>query len=309
MQESNRKVVLIGIGSVGTSFAYSLTQHNIADELVIIDLNQKKALGEAKDLAQGAAFLNHKIKVSATDNYETCNNASIVVITAGFNQHPGETRLDLIKKNSVIFKEIVTKVMKSGFKGLFLVATNPVDILTYYTWKISGLPHHKVIGSGTTLDTARLKFLIGQKLNINVQSIHAGIIGEHGDSSVATWHGSSIGMRPIKEFLSKEEMDDLHQGVIKAAYEIIQLKGATNHAIGLGLTNIVDAIFQNSSRVLNLSSYLKKFDVYTGYPSIITNDGVREVIEPNLSDEELSDFMASVEVIKKTISSLDIEIE
>ena len=304
MNESLRKVVVIGIGSVGTSFAYSLIQHNIIDELVLIDINKNKASGEAKDLAQGAAFLNHKVKVTAEDNYLACTDASIVVITAGFNQHPGETRLDLIKKNSEIFKDIVTKVVATGFSGIFLIATNPVDILTYYTWKISGFPHNRVIGSGTTLDTARLRFLIGQKLNINVQSVHVSIIGEHGDSSVATWSSGNIGMRSIDEFLSKDERELLHKDVVKAAYEIIQLKGATNHAIGLGLTHIVDAIFQNSFRVLNVSSYLEEYDVYTGYPSIITKDGVSETIKPSLSDEENENFLKSIEVLKNTLKIL-----
>ena len=302
----NNKVVLIGCGNVGMSYAYSLlNQSTYVNELVLIDLNRDRIIGEAMDLNHCLAFAPSTINIHVGD-YEDCKDAKIVVIAAGANQKPGETRLDLINKNSVIFKDIVSSVMASGFDGIFLVATNPLDIMTYLTYKYSGLPRNKVIGTGTSLDTVRLQYLVGDKLNIHPKNIQAYIIGEHGDSEFVPWSNANIGLQKITDFLSEEDMQKIEHEVRNAAYEIINKKGATYYGIGMVLTRITNAILGDENMIFSISNYDETNDVYIGLPAIVNKDGIRDKVYIKLTDEETEKLVNSIKVIKDTINSLDI---
>ncbi|ASQ28918.1 L-lactate dehydrogenase [Borrelia miyamotoi] len=310
------KVVLVGAGGVGSSFAYALTIDNsLVHELVIIDVAQNKAKGEVMDLNHGQMFLEKNIKIRF-GNYNDCSDADIVVITAGLNQKPGETRLDLVDKNTRIFKEIVTSVVSSGFRGIFVIASNPVDIMTYVTMKYSNFPTHKVIGTGTTLDTSRLRYFLADRLDVNTQNVHSYIMGEHGDSSFATWDETKIAMKPLSEYIAEgkireEELDKIYKNVVNAAYEVIKLKGATYYAIGLGIKKIVNAIISDQNLILPISSYINGQysnsikDIYIGAPSIIYKDGVKEVLDFKISDREIEKFKASANRLKSYIDKIE----
>lgn len=221
----NNKVVVIGCGNVGMSYAYALlNQRTNVGELVLIDLDEERVEGEVMDLNHCLAFAPSQINIKA-GSYEDCKDAKLVVIAAGANQNPGETRMDLINKNSAIFKNIVTSVTKSGFDGIFLVATNPLDVMTYLTWKYSKFLSSKVLGSGTSLDTSRLRYLIGSKIGVSPKNIHAYVVGEHGDSEFVPWSNANVGLQNIKNFLKEEELEEICDEVKNAAYEIINKKG------------------------------------------------------------------------------------
>ena len=282
----NNKIVIIGCGNVGMSYAYALLNQNTnVNELVLIDLDKERAIGEAMDLNHGIAFAPGRINIKAGD-YSDCKDADIVCIAAGANQNPGETRMDLINKNSVIFKSIVTEVMKNEFDGIFLIATNPLDVMTYLTWKYSNLPHNRIIGSGTSLDTSRLRFMIGEKLNISPKSVHAYIIGEHGDSEFAPFSNATIGLQNIHNFLNDDELNKIYHNVKNAAYEIINRKKATYYGIGMCLVRITNAILNNENSIITVSSYDKENDIFMGIPSIINRNGVRERVYVELNEEE-----------------------
>ena len=310
------KVVLIGAGGVGSSFAYALTIDNsLVHELIIIDVAQEKAKGEVMDLNHGQMFLEKNIKIRF-GNYNDCSDADIVVITAGLNQKPGETRLDLVGKNTKIFKDIITSVVASRFNGIFIIASNPVDIMTYVTMKYSNFPIHRVIGTGTTLDTSRLKYFLAERLGVNTQNIHSYIMGEHGDSSFATWDETKIAMKPLSEYIAEgkireEELDEIHKNVVNAAYEVIKLKGATYYAIGLGIKSIVNAIIGNQNIILPISSYINGQygnsikDIYIGAPSVVCRNGVKEVIDFKISDREIKKFEDSANQIKSYIDKIE----
>lgn len=303
------KVVLIGTGAVGSSYAFSMLNQGVCDELVLIDLNEQKSMGDVMDLNHGVLYAPTSTKVSF-GKYTDCVDASLVVICAGANQKPGETRLELVEKNMAIFKNIVGQVMDSGFDGIFLIATNPVDILTYATWKFSGLPKERVIGSGTILDTARFRYLLGENFGVAPHSVHASIIGEHGDTEVAVWSSANIAGIPLKDYLAKEDGEDQEEKmkeiavqVRDAAYEIIEAKGSTYYGIAMGLTRISRAILQNQDVVLTVSALLEgEFghdDVYIGVPAVINRQGIRDVVEIPLSDREKELFDHSVNTLKK----------
>ncbi|RSK27846.1 L-lactate dehydrogenase [Bacillus sp. HMF5848] len=304
------RVVLIGTGFVGSSYAFALLNQGVTEELVLIDLNQEKAEGDAMDLNHGIAFAPSPTKVWFGD-YSDCENADIVVITAGANQKPGETRLDLVEKNTKIFKGIVDQVMSNGFNGIFLVATNPVDILSYAVWKFSGLPKERVIGSGTILDTARFRYLLGDHFNVDARNVHAYIIGEHGDTELPVWSHADIGGRPILKIVetsdkhTKEDLEDIFVNVRDAAYKIINAKGATYYGIAMGLVRVTKAILQNENSVLTVSCLLDgEFghkDVYIGVPAVVNRHGIREIVELDLNDQEKQQFEHSVDVLKKTM--------
>src|SRR5690606_20279891 len=293
-QSKTTRIVVIGTGFVGSSYAYALVNQGLCNELVLIDINQKKAEGDAMDLGHTVPF-GAPMRIWAGD-YADCRDADLVVITAGANQRPGETRLDLADRNAKIFRSIVDDVMKSGFDGLFLVATNPVDILSYATWKFSGLPAHRVIGSGTILDTARLRHLLSGAYQVNPQNVHAYIIGEHGDTELPVWSHTSIGVRPISDFLkrgigpSQEELDQIFLQVRDAAYHIIERKGATYYAIAMGLARLTRAVLNDENSVLTVSTLLNGEygleDIFIGVPAVVNRSGVREVMDLNLSEEE-----------------------
>ncbi|MEI3499673.1 MAG: L-lactate dehydrogenase [Bacilli bacterium] len=300
----NNKIVIIGCGNVGMSYAYALLNQNTnVNELVLIDLDKERAIGEAMDLNHGIAFAPGKINIKAGD-YSDCKDADIVCIAAGANQNPGETRMDLINKNSVIFKSIVTEVMKNEFDGIFLIATNPLDVMTYLTWKYSNLPHSRIIGSGTSLDTSRLRFMIGEKLNISPKSVHAYIIGEHGDSEFAPFSNATIGLQNIHNFLNDDELNKIYHNVKNAAYEIINRKKATYYGIGMCLVRITNAILNNENSIITVSSYDKENDIFMGIPSIINRNGVRERVYVELNEEETKKLQNCVNIIKDAINTI-----
>lgn len=302
------KVVLIGCGNVGMAYAYSLiNQKDYVKELVLIDINKEKAEGEALDLNHCAQFANTKIKVRVGD-YTDCSDARIVVIAAGSNQEVGETRMDLIHKNSKIFKSIISNVVASGFDGIFIVATNPLDVMTYITLKYSKFPTNKVLGSGTTLDTARLRYLLSEKVGISEKNIEAYVIGEHGDSEFIPWSNASIALKNINEFLTQEEMNQVEHEVRNSAYEIIKKKGATAYGIGICLTKITNAILEDKNVVLTVSSYDKENDICISTPTIVNANGVREKLYIPLNEEETSKLINSINVIKEAINNVSTEL-
>ncbi|MDD4608235.1 MAG: L-lactate dehydrogenase [Bacilli bacterium] len=300
----NNKVIIIGCGNVGMSYAYALlNQKTNVQELVLIDLDKKRIEGEAMDLNHCLAFAPSKINIRV-GSYEDCKDANIICIAAGANQNPGETRMDLINKNSKIFKSIITEVMNNGFKGIFLIATNPLDIMTYLTWKYSGLPTSKIIGSGTSLDTARLRYMIGSKLNINPKNVHAYVMGEHGDSEFVAWSNARVGLQSIDEYLTEEEKESIYIDVRDAAYDIINRKGATYYGIGMCLVRITNAILGDENSIITVSSYDETNDIFIGGPSIINKDGLRERVYLKLNDEETDKMNHSVKIVKNAIDEI-----
>ena len=308
-----RKIVLVGTGFVGMSMAYSLLNQGGINELVLIDVLKDKALGEAMDLAHGMPCAPEDMIIKAGD-YDECKDANIVVITAGLNQKPGQTRLDLASANAKIMKEITENVVNSGFKGIFLVASNPVDLMTYVVKQVSGFPSSKVIGSGTALDTARLRYLVGKYLKVSSKNVHAYIMGEHGDSSFVPWNHAYVGCKKMKEIMedNKHPMSDLEKiytEVQQAAYEIINRKKATYYGIGLGLTKIIKAIINNQNEIMTVSTYLNgeygHSGLYIGVPTVINSKGAREILELQLEGEEKEKFDKSCETLMSMKEEID----
>lgn len=306
------RVALIGSGFVGASYAFAMLNQGITSELVIIDMNHKKAEGDAMDLNHGLPFASN-MRIWAGD-YSDCKDAEVVVITAGANQAPGETRLDLIHKNAAIIKSIVKSVMDSGFDGIFIVASNPVDVLTYATYKYSGLPPSRIIGSGTILDSARLRFLISEELDIDPRSVHAYIMGEHGDTELPVWSHVTIGGLRLTDYLerhsipSPERFHEIFINVRDAAYHIIERKGATYYGIAMGLARLTTAVLRNEGSVLSVSAYMNGQyglnDIYIGGPAVVDRNGIKDVVELVLVPEELELLKHSADVMKKAIHSI-----
>ncbi len=298
------KVALIGCGNVGMAYSYALVNQKVyVDELVLIDINKDKCEGEAMDLNHCMAYSPSKIKVRVGD-YSDCKDSKIVVIAAGANQAPGETRMDLIHKNSKIFSSIVGSIMDSGFDGVIVVATNPLDIMTYLTLKYSGLPANRVIGSGTTLDTSRLRFLLSEKIRVNPKNIEAYVIGEHGDSEFIPWSNVNIAYKKIKDILSEEEMNEIEEEVRTSAYTIIEKKGATAYGIGMCLVKITNAILENKNTILPVSSWDQENRICISTPAIVGSVGVKEKIFIPLNEEETEKLKNSIETIKNAINCL-----
>lgn len=308
------KVAIIGTGMVGMSYAYSMVNQGICEELVLIDINKEKTEGEAIDLNHGLSFAPRKMNIYAGD-YADLKDAALVCITAGPAPIEGETRLDTLNKSIVVMKSIISNIKTSGFDGIILVATNPVDIMTYAAWKLSGFDKSKVIGSGTTLDSARLRSVLADKFDINQKNIHAYVIGEHGDSQFVPWSYALCGVEPIYHLASKnrgisfEELSDIEDEVRNVAYKIIKAKKATYYGIGMSLARITKAILENENSILSVSAYLGgKYghdDVYISVPSVINRNGVREVVELPLDKIEKEKFDKSVVVMKENIAKLD----
>ena len=313
MESKKRKVVLIGTGFVGMSMAYSiLNQGAGVNELVLIDVQKDKAEGEAMDLSHGIPYSKNDLKVKAGD-YDECKNADIVVITAGANQKPGQTRLELSETNAKIMKDITLKVVSSGFKGIFLIATNPVDIMTKFVQEVSGFNPTKVIGSGTVLDTARLRFLLGKYLGISDKNVHAYIMGEHGDASYVPWEHSYIGCKKILDVIKDnnknvQDLDKIYIEVRDSAYEIIAKKKATYYGIGLGLVHIIQNILNDTNQILTVSAYLDgqygQKDIYIGVPCIINGNGVREILELKLDDENQKKLDNSARILYEMMDTI-----
>lgn len=306
---TKRKVVLVGAGFVGMSFAYSLLNQGGVDELVLIDVNKDKTIGEEMDLSHGLPYAPHKMDIKAGD-YDECKDANIVVITAGLSQKPGQSRLELAVANAKIMKEITQNVMNNGFKGIFIVASNPVDLMTYVVAEVSGMPKSRVIGSGTVLDTARLRYLIAEYLQVSSKNVHAYILGEHGDSSLVPWEHCYVGCKKMIEIMKDnnhpmEDLKKIHDEVWKAAYEIIEKKKATYYGIGMALNRLVKAILNDENAILTVSTYQNneygQEGMYIGVPAILNKDGVKEILELKLNDEDQQKFNHSCEIMKENI--------
>ena len=315
MEKDAKKVALVGTGMVGITYAYEMLNQNGCDEMVLIDINKERVIGESMDLNHSLPFAPSAMKIYAGD-YSDCSDADIVVICAGVAQKSGESRLNLLNRNVAVFKTIIDPIVKSGFNGIFLVATNPVDIMTYITRKISGFPAKQVIGSGTTLDTARLRFLIGEYFDVNPRNIHAYVIGEHGDSEFVPWSQALISTKPVIDIVnqndrfSMNELLNIQEEVRTSAQVIIKAKQATYYGIGMALTRITNAIFQNENSVLTVSSMLNgefgEHDVTLGIPAIVNRNGIKGILELNLSSDEMSQFKNSCETLRKFYIDLDI---
>ena len=292
------KVVIIGCGNVGSSYAYALlNQRTYVNELVLVDVNHEKALGDAMDLNHCLAFAPSKMKIYAGE-YKDTHDADIVVIAAGVNQKPGETRLELLDRNKKIMEDIVSNVLKNGFNGIFLVATNPVDIMTNIIFKASKFPSDKVIGSGTSLDSARLRFLIGEKINVNPKNVHAYVIGEHGDSEFIPWSNATIGLNGINDYLNKDELEKIENEVKNSAYYIIEKKGFTNYGIGVCLVKITNAILGDENTIISVSCYNSEHELYISSPAILGRSGIKEIIKLNLTNDEKEKFQNSINTLK-----------
>jgi L-lactate dehydrogenase len=306
MPSAKTRIVVIGVGAVGATTAYTLLLRGRADELVLIDANKAKAKGDALDMNHGMPFMGNT-KVWAGD-YADCAEADIIIITAGAAQKPGETRIDLLKRNVAIFESITTEVLKYNKDGILLIASNPVDVMSYFTWKKSGWPKHRVIGSGTLLDSARFRYLISEKLNIDPRSVHAHIVGEHGDSELPLWSLANVAGTEIE--LTEEDKQQIFTHTRDAAYEIIEAKGATYYAIALALDRICTAILRNESAVLNVSTLLENYhgvsDVYLGVPCVVDRTGVREVLKLNITEDEKELLNRSSEKLKGIIRSISL---
>jgi len=308
--QNHQKVMLVGDGAVGSSYAYAMALQGIAEEFGIIDVVKERTEGDALDLLDATGYTYPKKIYSA--EYSDCKDADLVVITAGAPQKPGETRLDLVNKNLRILSTIVKPVVESGFQGIFLVAANPVDILTYATWKFSGFPKERVLGSGTSLDTARLRVAMADLTGIkDPRSMHAYIMGEHGDSEFAAYSSASIGSLPFLDWakehdVSKETLEKIEDDVRNKAYEIINKKGATFYGVAAALARISKAILRDEDTVLPVSAYMDGQygidDVYIGTPAVVCADGIKQVIEVPLNEEEQTKMTESAKTLKQVLN-------
>ncbi|QZN93850.1 L-lactate dehydrogenase [Limosilactobacillus panis] len=306
MSKNHQKVVLVGDGAVGSSYAFAMAQQGIAEEFAIVDIIKKRTEGDALDLEDATAFTAPKNIYSA--DYDTCKDADLVVITAGAPQKPGETRLQLVDKNLKIIKSVVEPIMKSGFDGIFLVAANPVDILTYAVQKFSGFPKNKVVGSGTSLDSARLRVALAKKFNVDPRDVSANIMAEHGDSEFAAYSSATIGGKPLldiakEQSVSTDELLKIEDDVRNKAYEIINRKGATFYGVATALMRISRAILRDENAVLPIGAPMNGEyglkDLYIGTPAVVNASGVARVIEVPLNDREKKAMAASAAELEK----------
>lgn len=315
MNSNPRKAAIIGCGQVGASIAFRFLQQGLFTRLVLLDANQDKAEGEAMDLRDGLPY-GAAMEITA-GNYDDVADCALVVITAGANQKPGETRLDLIGKNTAILRSVLKEITSRDFGGILLVVSNPVDVLTYAAWRLSGYPKERVIGSGTVLDTGRLKQLLGAELRVDSRNVHAFIIGEHGDSELAVWSEANVSGLDLEDFscargrcLSKEDRERLYREVRDSAYQIIQRKGATYYGIAMAVGRIAEAIVKDEHAVLPVSVVLEGQYGLEGLalsiPSIVSRNGLQEILEIPLSQEEQGALKASAEQMREAIGTLDL---
>lgn len=306
------KISIIGTGFVGSTTAYTLLLSGLVSELVLVDKNKRKAEGEAMDLNHGVPFVR-PVKIIAGD-YKDCEGSNIVVITAGANQKPGETRIDLVRKNTEVFSTIIPEVVKYCSDSILVVVTNPVDILTYITYKLSGFSKNKVIGSGTVLDTARFKALLGEHVGIDARNVHTYVLGEHGDTEVAAWSITSIAGMSMEEFCQScktcngESREAIFEDVRTAAYDVIERKEATYYAVGLTIKRIVEAILRDENSILTVSSLIENRygidDVCLSLPTIVNSEGVKHVLEVHLDEKEKESLINSAESLKEIIRTV-----
>jgi L-lactate dehydrogenase len=313
LQTPPTRIAIVGTGNVGATFAYALTLSGLAAEIVLIDLNRARAEGEAMDLNHAVPFA-HPTRIWAGD-YADCAGATVTVVAAGVNQKPGETRLDLVRRNAAIFGEIIPEIARRNPDGILLIATNPVDVLTYTSLQLSGLPSQRVIGSGTILDTARFRYLLSQYFQVDARSVHAHIIGEHGDSEVPVWSLANIAGLRLPAYCASQSvpfdqgaMDEIFRQTRDAAYEIIQRKGATYYAVAAGLMRIVEAILRDQRTVLSVSSLVQDYygieDVCLSLPSVVNRAGIAQLLRLELSPEEADGLRHSAEVLRATLAEL-----
>ena len=304
-----RRVVLVGCGMVGMSYAYAMLNQQTCDELVLIDYNKQKADGEAMDLNHGLAFSGSHMRIWS-GTYEDCRDADIVTITAGVAQQPGETRLALLERNTAVFRSIIEPVTDSGFNGIFLIATNPVDVMTKITCELSGFNPKRVIGSGTSLDTARLRYLVGDYLKVDPRSIHGYVMGEHGDSEFVPWSQLHVSTKPVLDIIAEsngkycvEDLEKIEVDVRTAAYKIIEAKKATYYGIGIALNRLTKSILGDENSVQTVSAYLRgeygQTGIFIGVPAIINAQGVQSVLECHLTADEQERFDASCNTLRE----------
>ena len=308
------KISIIGAGSIGATTAFALLQKGVAREIVINDINQEKALGEVLDLMHGSSLCKPCNVTLGT--IEDTKNSDVIIITAGLNQKPGETRLDLVDKNYAIFKDFIPKIAKASPNAILLVVSNPVDILSYMTYKLSGFPKERVIGSGTVLDTARLRSLLGKYFEIDGRIVEGFVMGEHGDSEFVAWSSLRIGTIPVKSFSEqysiewdKETENVIAEDVKNSAYEVIKRKGATAFAVAVALVRIVEALLRDEKTILTVSTLLNDYygvsDTYLSVPTVIGKNGVEKVLHVDFSDEEREKFTSSAKIMKEYIERIN----
>lgn len=300
----NNKIMIVGTGNVGASIAFALiNQRTAVNEIILTDILANDAEGEAMDLRDALAVSPSYVKIK-NGTYKDAKECDVVVITAGAAQKPGETRMDLLKKNVNILKGMVEQIMDSGFNGIFLVVTNPMDVMTYYTMKFSGLPAEKVIGSGTVLDSARLRTRIAGYLDINPKSVHAHQIGEHGDTELTLWSLADIGGQPISKLLPAKTRQEISDFVKNEAYDIIDKKGATYYGIATCVAQILNCILNDEHRILAVSSYDHFSDTSFGWPTVVGRAGAIRRLDLKLSEKEGVDLQKSINTLKKAIASI-----
>src|SRR3954453_21463364 len=309
------RIAVVGTGAVGSTFAFALLLSGLASEIVLSDANERRAEGEAMDLMHAVPFAR-TARVWAGPG-EECRGAAVTVIAAGAGQNPGETRLDLVQKNAAIFRDLVPRIASANPDGIILVATNPVDVLAYLTYRISGLPAERVIGSGTILDTARFRMLLAERYGVDPRSVHAHVAGEHGDSEVAVWSSANIAGMPLVDFarasgttLDDEERREIVDATRDAAYQIIERKGATYYAVAAGLVRIVEAILRDQHTVLSVSSLIADYygidDVYLSLPAVVGLRGIERTLRLGLSAEEASGLRRSAGLLRETIAAIEL---
>ena len=316
-QVDTRKAAMIGCGFVGSASAFALMQSGLFSELVLIDANHDKAEGEAMDIAHGLPFAG-QMKIYAGD-YDDIVDAAVIIVTAGAAQKPGETRLDLVNKNVNIFKSIIPEIAKRNYKGILLIVANPVDILTYTAVKLSGLPENRVIGSGTVLDTARLKYALGEHLEVDSRSVHSFIIGEHGDSEIVAWSSTNVSGIPVNDFCelrgqfnNEEAMHRIADDVKNSAYDIIEKKGATYYGIAMSVKRICECIMRDEKSILPISSMMHGeygiSDICLSMPTVVGREGVETRVPIQLNEQEESALSASAEQLSKVAAQLDLSL-
>ena len=316
-QVDTRKAAMIGCGFVGSASAFALMQSGLFSELVLIDANHDKAEGEAMDIAHGLPFAG-QMKIYAGD-YDDIVDAAVIIVTAGAAQKPGETRLDLVNKNVNIFKSIIPEIAKRNYKGILLIVANPVDILTYTAVKLSGLPENRVIGSGTVLDTARLKYALGEHLEVDSRSVHSFIIGEHGDSEIVAWSSTNVSGIPVNDFCElrghfnhEEAMHRIADDVKNSVYDIIEKKGATYYGIAMSVKRICECIMRDEKSILPISSMMHGeygiSDICLSMPTVVGREGVETRVPIQLNEQEESALSASAEQLSKVAAQLDLSL-
>lgn len=308
MSVNQRKVAVIGCGFVGSATAFALMESGLFSEMVLIDADKNRAEGEAMDISHGLPFVR-PMKIYAGE-YDDIVDAAIIIVTAGANQKPDETRLDLVHKNVSIYKSIIPEIASRGCEGILLIVSNPVDILTYVAWKLSGFPRNRVLGSGTVLDTARLKYNLGEHLGVDSRSVHAFIIGEHGDSELAVWSSATVSGVPIHKFCEMrghynhdEAAERIHEAVKNSAYEIIEKKRATYFGVAMAVRRICECLVRDEKSILPVSNLMQgEFgisDIALSVPAVVGADGVENIVPVSLNEEELEKLQASAATLKE----------